>query len=199
MTLYRALFAGDEPMLKTPDPEEVDTILTDGYTKVLDLFALMGGSPWSAFSPVPLDKEAEKEDESVALEPEREDALLRETEPFVVRLATERKTAGDRWELGDLEVTRVVISDERPPTRFDPRQMSHTIPWSLERLAWARAFTGTMEDVVERLSARVEADAAWSTPADTPGWVADTRKKLLDTLAATEGEYSTRHRGGVRR
>jgi hypothetical protein len=134
-TLYPELFAGEKPMLKTPTATDVDSILKVGYRRVLDLFAFLGGSDWASVAPPPTtgkeDATVGKEDdeeEGEALETEREDALLRETEPFLVRLATKQATAGAEWKLADLQVTRLVISDERPPTRFGNRQIPTRSP-----------------------------------------------------------------------
>jgi hypothetical protein len=68
--------------------------------------------------------------------------------------------------------------------------MSHTIPWSLERLAWAKAFTGTMDDVVKEFVERVEADGEWSVAEHTPKSVSATRAELLKQLKAPGGRRS---------
>jgi hypothetical protein len=193
-TLYPELFEGTDAMLKTPEPEQVDSILTDGYQKVLDLFKLMGGSEWAAVSTPPTTAapapDDDDDEEGVALDAETDDPLLRETEPFLVRLTTKQAAAGAVWDVADLQVTRLVISDERPPTRFNNRQMSHTIPWSLERLAWARAFTGTLEEVLEQFAQRVRDDEAWSVATVTPKYVATARTTLLEEIEGLGGKWS---------
>ena len=196
-TLYPKLFDGDEPLLRKPTAEQVEAVKTKGYDQVLELYEVMGGESASSSEPPKSGKETEKgegsepDDEAGEdVEPEREDTLLRETEPFVVRLATKHATAGTLFELDDLQIDRLVISDERPPTRFNNRQMSHTIPWSLERLAWAKAFTGTMEQVVEDFIKRVEEDAKWSSEPHTPKSVTEARAKLLTALKTDVGKRS---------
>ena len=196
-TLYPKLFDADKPLLKKPTAEQVEAVKTKGYDQVLELFKVMGGESASTSEPPKSGKETEKgegseqDDEAGEdVESERQDTLLRETEPFLVRLATKHATAGTLFELDDLQVDRLVISDERPPTRFNNRQMSHTIPWSLERLAWAKAFTGTLEDVVEDFIKRVEEDEKWSSEPHTPRSVTEARAKLLTALKTDVGKRS---------
>jgi hypothetical protein len=65
--------------------------------------------------------------------------------------------------------------------------MSHTLPWSLGRLALVRRMGGkTVAEAIASLAELVEADRQWSEKA-TSSVVKEERKKLADELARGPG------------
>jgi hypothetical protein len=137
-------------------------------------------------------EEATREEEPEVTEAEEvsrpEENQLRETEPFAVRVNS-RLTDAESNNVGPdgITVTRLVISDERPDTRFrGGKQMSHTIPWTLARIAWARALSGkTIQAVAQALRARIATEKGWSADS-TLDWVTEERDELDAALAEVD-------------
>ncbi|HJX28415.1 MAG TPA: hypothetical protein VJ885_10910, partial [Thermoanaerobaculia bacterium] len=77
---------------------------------------------------------------------------------FTARVLVQPVEDPDRMEIsngysaGQLEILEVRVSNERPPTRFEPFQESHTTAWTLIRAALA-SFTGrSLADLLDFLS-----------------------------------------------
>ena len=64
--------------------------------------------------------------------------------------------------------------------------MSHTIPWTLARLAWARGLSGRpLTEVVRALRTRIATEKGWSADS-TPAWVKEERDDIDEALAAVD-------------
>jgi hypothetical protein len=132
------------------------------------------------------DIEAEEDIQSSADDPDVMEAEslreLNEREPFLVTVDS-TVTGGSTYPAGDLQVKRLSVSDERPPTMFGTRQMSHTIPWSMAKLSWIKRFGGpnSLTEVMGTLFKLLEDDDAWPTAA-TVDWVVKGRIQLTKEI-----------------
>ncbi len=181
--------------LNEPPADYIDRLKTVGYPAVKDIQKRMQGSD-DLLDTDDLDVEeqekagtAEEQAASDVLADAGGDEQLRETEPFLVRVGTALLAGTEQQYPPDqLTVERLIVSDERPDTQFGTAQKSHTIPWSLDRIAWIRQFSGTTLDVViQRIREHAETDAGWSAE-QTQDHVKRRRAAMINVLQSAPTE-----------
>ena len=85
----------------------------------------------------------------------------------------------------DVKVESMAVANERLQTQFGRKQNSHTIPFSLDRLAWAKDFSGkSVEGVLNAVVERIEFEQSWGTEGPSNPTVSDRQKLLEDVRAA---------------
>jgi hypothetical protein len=182
-------------IIKLPKVASVNALKTEGYPAVAKLYKEMGiddvlekDAKATATKEKATD-EAEAEAEVSAMTGAGGAQQLAEAEPFLVRVPTSISAgAEDTYEAKDLNVDRLVVSDERPPTKFGKDQKSHTIPWSLDRIVWIKELSGKpLSDVIAVLHQRASSEKAWSAKymkADVKKQRDDLLKDLDDAMGA---------------
>lgn len=183
-------------IIKLPKVASVNALKTEGYPAVQKLYEEMGIADVpekdvrvTATKETTKAEDPEAEAEVSAMTGAGGAQQLAQAEPFLVRVPTSISAgADDVYEAKDMHVDRLVVSDERPPTKFGKDQKSHTIPWSLDRIVWIKELSGKpLSDVIAVLHQRASSEKAWSAAymkAEVKKQRDDLIKELDDAMGA---------------
>jgi hypothetical protein len=168
-TVYPSLLNGPHAKLIKPASHEVDKLSKEGYSGLGRLKEIMLGTKVSDDKK---DKMEDIEEEHVLSEEEKtEEEDVGETDQaysldaFLVNVSLERSDGpvdNKTFKPSEVAVKHLNVSNERPDTQFGNSQMSHTIPWSMDRLAWSKMFSNiTVEELLHKLAVRINEEHDW--------------------------------------